>query len=784
MNKREKLIRLIKIAQERGIVPADALIELGELNTRALIEEIVKIPVLWDAAKLEGLIPADQLPLYTYKERGAVPPPPQKGLILWSDGWLPLPARTTVVQSMGGHGGGGSVGPMGPQGPQGIQGIQGPPGVCTGTSGTGTNYISSGTSTNLSGILMGDGFNVGTAQPNVDYTALVNPSVVGNFVSFSNLTGAQADSGYDAGDFALIGHNHAGVYEPVDATIVRTGDANWIDLTDGGTTTLHTHAGMGSPSILGNGAMQYQTIITGATPFAPVYSGFLLDGTTGGKTVFAVTNTKTLTLTTTDNFNLTVPATGIAALLATANVFTTTQTITPGTDVTPLIINIPATVNAFQVKTGATVLASIESSHGFIGIGAAADPQMGVKINYQTIVAGAGEYWDALRSFWYDTSTASNTHYTTGGRFSVKSNIGAGLTNSGYISGLVMTSYQNGEGTCNAVYGANMQAGSESGTGTINSAYGALISLVKAAGTTIVNGYGLSVVWDAVCSGGQYGISIAASTVASAYKYAIYLGDVTGGSVHNYAISTGTGLNKLGDQLSIVGSADRIQLSVKAYSTQTTNLQTWLLSTGSVAGYIKTSGPLVTWNAGTPTAAMVVLGVGGLGGSLFINTTSYPDGLTASTSYQSGLAIDGVYDGGGLSTINIKALGVNYANAIYKSVLTFSTTAQTTLYERMRMDISGVIINESGDAVTDFRVESDTYDALFVDASNNSIVLMSNAAGKVGLFGHAASSQPAAYTPSNVTTTRTFNANATTLDEIADVLGTLIADIQSLGVVG
>jgi hypothetical protein len=58
-----------------------------------------------------------------------------------------------------------------------------------------------------------------------------------------------------------------------------------------------------------------------------VYSGFLLDGTTGGKTVFAVTNTKTLTLTSTDNFNLTVPATGTAALLATANVFTTNQKI-------------------------------------------------------------------------------------------------------------------------------------------------------------------------------------------------------------------------------------------------------------------------------------------------------------------------------------------------------------------------------------------------------------------------------------------------------------------------
>ncbi len=34
------------------------------------------------------------------------------------------------------------------------------------------------------------------------------------------------------------------------------------------------------------------------------------------------------------------------------------------------------------------------------------------------------------------------------------------------------------------------------------------------------------------------------------------------------------------------------------------------------------------------------------------------------------------------------------------------------------------------------------------------------------------------YTPSNVTTTRSFDANSTTVDELADVLGTLIEDLQ------
>lgn len=43
---------------------------------------------------------------------------------------------------------------------------------------------------------------------------------------------------------------------------------------------------------------------------------------------------------------------------------------------------------------------------------------------------------------------------------------------------------------------------------------------------------------------------------------------------------------------------------------------------------------------------------------------------------------------------------------------------------------------------------------------------------------------PAAYTPTNVTTDRAYDANATTLDEVADVLGTLIADLKAAKVIG
>lgn len=41
----------------------------------------------------------------------------------------------------------------------------------------------------------------------------------------------------------------------------------------------------------------------------------------------------------------------------------------------------------------------------------------------------------------------------------------------------------------------------------------------------------------------------------------------------------------------------------------------------------------------------------------------------------------------------------------------------------------------------------------------------------------------AVYTPTNVVTTRTYDANATSIDELADVLGTLIADLQAINVI-
>ena len=55
--------------------------------------------------------------------------------------------------------------------------------------------------------------------------------------------------------------------------------------------------------------------------------------------------------------------------------------------------------------------------------------------------------------------------------------------------------------------------------------------------------------------------------------------------------------------------------------------------------------------------------------------------------------------------------------------------------------------------------------------------------GSVGFFGVAPATRPGTYNITNLTTDRSYDANATTLDEVADTLGTLIGDLRTLGLI-
>lgn len=62
--------------------------------------------------------------------------------------------------------------------------------------------------------------------------------------------------------------------------------------------------------------------------------------------------------------------------------------------------------------------------------------------------------------------------------------------------------------------------------------------------------------------------------------------------------------------------------------------------------------------------------------------------------------------------------------------------------------------------------------------------LATSTSQKLGFWGKAPTGRPAAYTPTNITTDRSYDCNSTTIDELADVLASLITDLQSIGLIG
>jgi hypothetical protein len=65
----------------------------------------------------------------------------------------------------------------------------------------------------------------------------------------------------------------------------------------------------------------------------------------------------------------------------------------------------------------------------------------------------------------------------------------------------------------------------------------------------------------------------------------------------------------------------------------------------------------------------------------------------------------------------------------------------TTINYAIYTNAGNCLFNGGGDASTDFTVKSDTYDALFIDASNNSIDIMHHASGLIGFFAQTPAAQ-------------------------------------------
>jgi hypothetical protein len=323
----------------------------------------------------------------------------------------------------------------------------------------------------------------------------------------------------------------------------------------------------------GNGASQYQTIITGATPFVPVYSGFLLDGTTGGKTVFGVTSGKTLTLTSVDNYNLTVPATGTVALLNQANSFT--------------LINPLTTIAESWIGPSST--AGVYFKGGLVGIGSIT-PQHKLSIVYAT-----NPYIDIST----DGTTTTAKTLTFG--FDTTNNCGR-IQALDYTNGVLSLTLQN--------------VGGKVGIGTI--------PLQTLHIDTLANGYNQGI--PATSGTTQNGIlRLSPGTVSYGESfdfgmninpsYAWIQADnrASLGICYNLALNpnggnVGIGMTAPTAKLHIVGAADTQQLIVKSNATQTANLQEWQKSDATVLVSINGIGVIFPLQAATASAPAYVKG--------------------------------------------------------------------------------------------------------------------------------------------------------------------------------
>jgi len=335
------------------------------------------------------------------------------------------------------------------------------------------------------------------------------------------------------------------------------------------TVAAHTHAVTGAPALLGNGTAQYQTIVTGANPYVPVYSGFLLDGMTGGKTVFAVTNTKVLTFTAANTIGVTFTggdttlafgATGRTytfpdtdGTVALASGISGGQTLYGGTaanddlilhgtshttrDMSYVVLqptfgNIAVGAAAGEQYTRFYQLytMSVNTNTPYVGIksqtyrnvakaGASADHAFYAQTDYAAAAdAGAG-YTDGYGSLVQYTSATNSLNYTIiGGRYF------ALITSSATISGI-----------------RGLQFDATVLNGTVTNLFGAKVWVgVKAEGGddktgTATNAYGIQIV----------GMVDTLSTGTLTNRYGIEIGNMGTGATH-YAIKTGTGLVSLG----------------------------------------------------------------------------------------------------------------------------------------------------------------------------------------------------------------------------------------------
>lgn len=208
-------------------------------------------------------------------------------------------------------------------------------------------------------------------------------------------------------------------------------------------------------------------------------------------------------------------------------------------------------------------------------------------------------------------------------------------------------------------------------SGTVTGVAGVAGLVTKSGAGTLTNAYSLfadTITKSAGTLDNAIGVYIAAQNTGT-NNYGLYQG--------------GAGLNLLNDQLGIVGSADRIDLIVKAHGTKTTAIQEWQANGGGVLASIGKNGALTISQAattGTPSASATI-------------TAAAHTALTASTEFTEinfNLSATQQFATGALTT----------QRALRIQAPTYSAVGSSTITTAVTVDISGAPINGTNVTIT------------------------------------------------------------------------------------
>jgi hypothetical protein len=322
-----------------------------------------------------------------------------------------------------------------------------------------------------------------------------------------------------------------------------------------------------------------------------------------------------------------------------------------------------------------------------------------------------------------------------------------GSTNPVYVLGAIGSVTHAGSGTINSAFGMYVATNLNTGGGTISNNYGLYLA-AQSYGSTNYNMY----------SQGLGSRNYFEGYVETASTGGFYLG--TTGTVNSrFLLNAPLVVDSTAEQMNTPSSTARKGLVIQARSGHTANLFELQDYTGTV---------MTSFNA--------------TGGLLFSTDTnlyrSAADTLKTDDAFEVGSTITMPNntnfrwkDSGG--TIK-NVLNLNASNNV--TINSGSTTGNDILF--MPRGVEAARFDQSASSL------------LFADAINlefnttTGTKIGTGTTQKLGFWNATPVVQSTGWSVSNETTTKSFDANATTINELADVLGTLIEQLKTYGILG